>query len=145
MSRAKDVIENPVTGERAVVRLGTEETGGGLLVVDALVKPGAAVSGEHVHPVIEECFTVVGGRVGFLLDGHLFGLAQGGTTNSKGMPNLLQGAPFAQEFEDVPYFTRPPRPCGRCSSASSRRSRGSSATGEATPSTWSAGLRRGSR
>jgi hypothetical protein len=30
MSRAGEVYENPVTGERAVVRVGTEETGGEL-------------------------------------------------------------------------------------------------------------------
>ncbi len=147
--------ENPVTGERAVVRVGTEETKGELLVVEAFVKPGGAVTGEHVHPTIEEWFTVVSGRVGFRLDGresiaevgqrlyvpagmahgwwnageeearivveispaarfevmiaNLFGLARDGRTNSKGMPNLLQAALFARGFEDVLYFTRPPR------------------------------------
>jgi hypothetical protein len=124
MSKAGDVIENPVTDE-------------------------------HVHPVIEEYFTVVRGRVGFRPNGretitefgqrlhvpagmvhdwwnageeeahvtveirpggrfeemiaNLFGLAQDGKTNAKGMPNLLQAALFAQEFEDVLYFTKPPR------------------------------------
>jgi quercetin dioxygenase-like cupin family protein len=155
MSKAGDVVENPVTGERVVVRMGTEESGGELLVADAYVRPGGAVTGEHVHPAIEEYFTVIRGRVGFRLDGretvarpgerlhvpagtahdwwnageeealitveispgarfeemvvNLFGLAQDGKTNAKGMPNLLQGALFAKEFEDVLYFTRPPR------------------------------------
>ena len=155
VSRAGDVIENPVTGERVVVRVGTEETGGELLVVEAFVEPGGAVTGEHVHPIIEEYFTVVSGRVGFRLDGreqiaelgqrlhvpagiahdwwnageeeahimveirpgarfeamiaNLFGLARDGKTNSKGMPNPLQAAIFVKEFEDVLYFTRPPR------------------------------------
>lgn len=156
MSRAGDVVENPVTGERAVVRVGTEESGGDLLVAELFVSPGGAVAGEHVHPVIEEWFTVLDGRVGFRLDGresvaeigqllhvppgvahywwnageeeahvvvevspgdrfeeviqNLFGLAQDGRTDDKGMPNLLQAALFAREFEDVLYFTRPPRP-----------------------------------
>jgi quercetin dioxygenase-like cupin family protein len=70
MSRAGDVIENPVTGERVVVRVGTEDSGGELLVVDGYVKPGGAVTGEHVHPAIEEYFTVVRGRVGFRIDGR---------------------------------------------------------------------------
>jgi quercetin dioxygenase-like cupin family protein len=70
MSRAGDVVENPVTGERAVVRLGTEESGGELLVAEGFVKPGGAVAGEHVHPNIHEWFTVVSGRVGFRLDGR---------------------------------------------------------------------------
>jgi quercetin dioxygenase-like cupin family protein len=155
MSRAGDVGENPITGERAVVRVGTEETGGELLVADVYVRPGGAVAGEHVHPVIEESFTVVSGRVGFRLDGresiaepgerlrvpagvahdwwnageeeahvvvevspaarfeeaiaNTFGLAQDGKTDAKGMPNLLQLALLAREFEDVLYFTSPPR------------------------------------
>src|ERR671917_1092772 len=155
MSKAGDVIENPVTGEREVVRVGTEDSGGDLLVVDGYVKPGGAVTGEHVHPSIDEDFTVLRGRVGFRIDGresiaepgrrlhvpagtahdwwnagdeeahvvveirpaarfeemalNLFGLAQDGKTNSKGMPNLLQAALFAKEFEDVLYFTKPPR------------------------------------
>jgi quercetin dioxygenase-like cupin family protein len=155
MSRAGDVLENPVTGERAVVRLGTEESEDGLLVAEVAVKPGGAVVGEHVHPKIEEWFTVASGRVGFRLDGkesvaevgerlhvppgvahdwwnagdeeahivveikpagrfevmaaNLFGLARDGKTNSKGMPNVFQAALFAREFEDVLYFTKPPR------------------------------------
>ena len=153
-TKAGDVIENPVTGERAVIRVGTEDSGGELLVLDGYVRPGGAVTGEHVHPAIEEYFTVVRGRVGFRLDGretiaelnqrlhvpagtahdwwnageeeahivveispaerfeemalNLFGLAQDGKTNSKGMPNLLQAAIFAREFSDVLYFTKPP-------------------------------------
>lgn len=70
MSRAEDVAVNPVTGERAVVRVGTEESGGELLVAELFVGPGGAVVGEHVHPAIEERFTVLSGRVGFRLDGR---------------------------------------------------------------------------
>ena len=154
MSKAGDTIENPITGEWVVVRVGTEDSGGELLEIDMYVKPGGAVTGEHVHPAIKEYFTVVRGRVGFRLDGresiapldqrlhvpagtahdwwnageeeahvvveispaerfekmvrNLFGLAQDGKTNSKGMPNLLQAAIFAREFSDVLYFTKPP-------------------------------------
>ena len=156
MSKAGQVVENPVTGERVVVRVGTEDSAGELLVADAYVRPGGAVAGEHVHPAIEEYFTVVCGRVGFRLDGretiarlgqrlhvpagtahdwwnaeeeealitveirpgerfeemvsNLFGLAQDGKTDAKGMPNILQVALFAREFRDVLYFTKPPRP-----------------------------------
>ena len=70
MSRAGEVYENPVTGERVVVRLGTEESGGERLLVDLYVAPGGAVAGEHVHQDIEEIFTVVRGTVGFRLDGR---------------------------------------------------------------------------
>jgi quercetin dioxygenase-like cupin family protein len=154
MSKAGDTIDNPITGERVVVRVGTEESEDQLLEVDTYVRPGGAVTGEHIHPAIEESFTVVSGRVGFRLNGresiaeldrplrvpagvahdwwnageeeahiiveirpgerfekmarNLFGLAQDGKTNSKGMPNLLQAAIFAREFSDVLYFTKPP-------------------------------------
>ncbi len=39
----------------------------------------------------------------------IFGLAQLGHTNGKGMPHPLQLALFAQEFSDVIVFRRPPR------------------------------------
>ena len=54
MSKAGEVIENPVTGEREMVRIGTEQTGGELLVVDLYIRPGGAVIGEHRHPATEE-------------------------------------------------------------------------------------------
>ncbi len=155
MSKAGEVIENPVTGELAVIRIGTEETGGELLVVDLYIRPGGAVAGEHIHPAMEERFTVFRGQVGFRLSGRVttaepgvtllvpagiahdwwnaapqealvrvevrpaarfeemilnaFGLAQDGKVNKRGMPNLLQLAVFAREFDDVVQFTRPPR------------------------------------
>ena len=70
MSKAGEVYENPVTGERVVVRRGIEESGGEHLAVDLYVAPGGAVGGEHVHQDIEEIFTVIRGRVGFRLDGR---------------------------------------------------------------------------
>lgn len=156
MSRAGDVFENPITGERAVAVIGTEETGGERLVADLRVRPGGAVVGEHYHPSMVETFTVLEGRVGFRLDGResvagpgesievparmlhdwwnagdedalvrvdvrpaarfeemiltMFGLAQDGRTNAKGMPGLLQMAVLAPAFEDVIVFVKPPRP-----------------------------------
>jgi hypothetical protein len=38
----------------------------------------------------------------------LFGLANDGLTNAKGMPHLLQAAVIADEFRDVVQFVRPP-------------------------------------
>jgi quercetin dioxygenase-like cupin family protein len=70
MSKAGDVFENPVTRERAVVRIGTEESDGELLVVDLYVSPAGRVAAEHVHPILNEWFTVLRGRVGFRLDGR---------------------------------------------------------------------------
>jgi quercetin dioxygenase-like cupin family protein len=62
-----EVYENPVTGERAVVRVGTAETKGARLVVDLHLRPGARVPAPHYHPTIHERFTVVRGQVGFTL------------------------------------------------------------------------------
>ena len=63
-SKRCDVHINPVTGERAAVRVRPDETGGQLMVVDLYIRPGGAVVGEHFHPTIEERFEVVRGRVG---------------------------------------------------------------------------------
>lgn len=69
-TRAGEVYENPVTGERVVVRIGTAESGGARLVADLYVRPGGAVAGEHVHPASAETFTVVRGQIGVSLDGR---------------------------------------------------------------------------
>jgi mannose-6-phosphate isomerase-like protein (cupin superfamily) len=62
------VIENPVTGERAIVRRapGPDRSP---LVADLYARPGAAVVGEHVHPHSTEAFTVVRGTLGLRLGG----------------------------------------------------------------------------
>lgn len=62
------VIENPVTGERGVLRRapGPADTA---LVADLYARPGAAVVGEHVHPYSTEALTVVRGTLGVRLDG----------------------------------------------------------------------------
>jgi quercetin dioxygenase-like cupin family protein len=93
MSRAGDVIENPVTGERGVVRIGTDQTGGELLVGDLYIRPGGAVMGEHLHPAIEERFTVLHGRVGFRLAGRQ-SIAQPGVrlVAPAGVPHALWNA-----------------------------------------------------
>jgi quercetin dioxygenase-like cupin family protein len=154
-TRAGDVSENPVTGERGVILVGLEESNGELLIVDLHVRPGGAVVGAHTHPAITETFTILAGRVGVqqgrdkriatpgerltippgvvhdwwnagddearvlveiqpaarfdAMARNLFGLAQDGKTNAKGMPNLLQIALIAREFDDTVRFTKPPR------------------------------------
>lgn len=157
MMRAGDIHENPVTGERITVIELPSDTNGRRLIVEGVVRPGGAVAGAHVHPNIDEIFTVLRGRVGMRLGDqrliaplgeaihcpagtvhdwwnagdedallrveitpadrflemvtNLFGLAQDGKTNKKGMPNFLQLVVFAQEFRDVLTFVEgPPRP-----------------------------------
>jgi quercetin dioxygenase-like cupin family protein len=154
VSKAGDVFENPVTGEFGYVRLGTEETNGELLVSDLRVRPGGAVVGAHIHPSVDERFTVLKGKIDYMLgdqkgvlqagdsadlprgiphdwwnagdeEAHvivevrparrfeqmaitLFSLAREGKTNKQGIPNPLQMAVIAKEFDDVVQFLNPP-------------------------------------
>jgi quercetin dioxygenase-like cupin family protein len=61
------VIDNPISGERIVIRESGADTGGRLLSFDLFLPPGAHVPARHVHPVQEERFTVVAGRMRFRL------------------------------------------------------------------------------
>jgi quercetin dioxygenase-like cupin family protein len=45
-----------------------------------------------------------------LMIGNMFGPANAGKTNAKGMPGMLQLAVIGREFQDVMRFTRPPHP-----------------------------------
>jgi quercetin dioxygenase-like cupin family protein len=64
---AGDVIENPVTGERLVLRKTSQETNGEAVVLEAFVQPNGFVAAAHVHPHQEERFQVLRGSVGFRL------------------------------------------------------------------------------
>lgn len=70
MSRSGDVLENPVTGERVLAVAGTEDSGDGRITAELRLKPGGAATGEHVHPEVQEWFTVWEGRVALRLDGE---------------------------------------------------------------------------
>lgn len=65
-----ELYENPVTGERGVVRVTPTGANGHLLVVDLYLSPGGRVAGEHVHPVTTEAFTVVRGQLAVRHDGR---------------------------------------------------------------------------
>lgn len=69
MSKAGDRFENPVTGEYGYIRIGTEESNGELIVSDLRVRVRGAVLGAHRHPTIDERFTVLEGKIGYMLDG----------------------------------------------------------------------------
>ena len=67
MKRAEKVIDNPISGERIVIRQSGADTGGRLLSFDLYLPPGGHVPARHVHPAQEERFTVVSGRMRFRL------------------------------------------------------------------------------
>ena len=65
MPRARDVIENPVTGETIKFIRTSEDTGGARLEIELLLRPDAFLPAEHVHPSQDEAFTVLEGSVRF--------------------------------------------------------------------------------
>jgi uncharacterized cupin superfamily protein len=69
MFRRGDVFDNPITGERATIRLGTRETLGERLVVELELRGTGFGSALHFHPAIHERLTVVSGLVGISVDG----------------------------------------------------------------------------
>jgi mannose-6-phosphate isomerase-like protein (cupin superfamily) len=155
MFRRGDIFDNPVTGERATILLGTRETRGDRLVVELELRGTGFGSSLHLHPSIHERWNVVSGRVGMIVRDaisiadpgnvieiapgvphrfwnagiceakltidirpakrfeaftrNMIGLAQDGKTDAMGMPNLLQLATIASEFDDVIRFLSPPR------------------------------------
>ncbi len=88
MSKAGDVFANPATGEFGYVRVGTSETNGELMVADLRVRPGGAVLGAHIHPTIDERFTVLAGKIGYMRGGEK-GVLQAGESADlpRGIPH----------------------------------------------------------
>lgn len=68
--RRGEVYENPVCGERVVIRVGNDETGGQRIVWDLYLEPGGAVVGEHFHSTSSERFTLVRGKLGLKVNGQ---------------------------------------------------------------------------
>lgn len=62
---AERIIHNPVSGERIVIRTSAAQTNGQLLVFDLTLPPGGHVPARHAHPIQEERFTVLEGRMRF--------------------------------------------------------------------------------
>ena len=71
MFKRGDVFDNPITGERATIRLGTRETRGDRLVVDLELRGAGFGSPLHLHPSIHERLRVVSGTVGVSIDGRV--------------------------------------------------------------------------
>ena len=71
MFRQGEVYENPVTGEKAVIRLGTKESGGDRLLVDLELQAGGFGSQLHLHPSIHERWTPISGRIGVYVNGTI--------------------------------------------------------------------------
>jgi quercetin dioxygenase-like cupin family protein len=73
------VIENLASGERIVIRQTAEETGGALFSFDLVLPPRKHVPAWHAHPIQEERFTIVQGRMRFRLGFRTVLAGQGDT------------------------------------------------------------------
>ena len=70
MASAGDVLENPVTGQRLIVRRTAGETGGEVLEVESVYSmPTPFPPTAHYHPYQEERFEVLSGEVRARIDG----------------------------------------------------------------------------
>jgi quercetin dioxygenase-like cupin family protein len=67
MAYAGQVLDNPISGERIVVRKAAADTAGELLEFDLELAADGHVPGAHVHPEQEERFHVHAGRMRFRL------------------------------------------------------------------------------
>jgi len=65
-----EVLENPVTRERAVIVELPWMNDEGRVVADLTALPGARVAGEHLHPALHERFSVQSGELTMLRDGQ---------------------------------------------------------------------------
>lgn len=77
--RVGEVLENPVTRERALVVEVPWENPEGRAVAELTAYPGARVVGEHLHPTLRERFTVLEGELTVLRDGTTSVLRAGET------------------------------------------------------------------
>jgi quercetin dioxygenase-like cupin family protein len=65
MANAGQVLENPISGERIVFRETAADTGGELLAIELELSPSGHAPGMHVHPLQEERFEVIAGKMRF--------------------------------------------------------------------------------
>lgn len=74
-----EVLENPVTRERAVIIELPWQNEDGRAVAEMTALPGARVVGEHLHPAINERFSVLEGELTVIRDGQQSTLGAGET------------------------------------------------------------------
>jgi quercetin dioxygenase-like cupin family protein len=69
MAKVGDELINPATKLRTVFRKTAQDTGGELLQVDWIGSPGWTTGPDHVHPLQEERFEVISGKLGLRVEG----------------------------------------------------------------------------
>jgi quercetin dioxygenase-like cupin family protein len=69
--RRGERLENPVTGERILIRTTAAESGGERFEIECFLLPDAPRQPEHLHPHQESAITVIKGVCGVKLDGDV--------------------------------------------------------------------------
>jgi mannose-6-phosphate isomerase-like protein (cupin superfamily) len=93
MFRRGDIFDNPVTGERATILLGTRETRGERLLVELDLRGTGFGSALHLHPAIHERWKILSGRVGMIVNGALSIAEQGNIVEiGPGVPHRFWNA-----------------------------------------------------
>jgi quercetin dioxygenase-like cupin family protein len=107
IGRPDDIVKNGATGERVRFLLTAAETGGELLVMeDHWTRPGHVVP-RHIHPGIEERWTVIHGTVAYTVDGVETIAGPGDTvTAPAGVPHSARDAGAGEVL--VKIEMRPP-------------------------------------
>ena len=111
-----EVLENPVTRERAIALELPWENAQGSVVAELTALPGAHVAGEHLHPSLHERFTVIEGELTVVCDaggrrctpGRAPTSSPGRGTTGGTRPRPTPLALTAQEFSDIIVFRKPP-------------------------------------
>lgn len=63
VTTSRHVIDNPISGERIVIRETASQTGGVRLAWEMFLAPGGRVPSSHAHPEQQETFTVLAGSL----------------------------------------------------------------------------------
>jgi quercetin dioxygenase-like cupin family protein len=67
LTHAGNIYLNSVTGERALLHLGSEDTAGEFVRAELWARPHGRVAGPHVHPHQTETFEILDGSLGVRL------------------------------------------------------------------------------
>ncbi|HLH73557.1 MAG TPA: cupin domain-containing protein [Chloroflexota bacterium] len=106
MAKAGDVLTNPYT-ETLIFRRTTRDTGGELVEVEAIYRPGGAWPPEHYHPKQEERFEVTTGTVQVRRNGRIETYQQGESfVIPAGVPHTFRNASDVAEARVI-WQTRP--------------------------------------
>jgi quercetin dioxygenase-like cupin family protein len=70
MARTGDIVEHPLTGERAIFTKTADDTRGELLRMEFTCRPGGSPPAEHVHQYQQESFRIISGTIRFRVNGE---------------------------------------------------------------------------